>query len=571
MLGNEFIYEYKNNNKSGKMSSEKYIIKNYLDDYNLIIDYSDKNDISDLPFKQKVYHIINGINGLVFCKNPFCDNLVKFKNSTVGYLDYCCNKCVSSDPKIKKKKEQTNLKKFGYKHASLSEDIKKKVKSIYNSRTEKEKEIILNKRINTVKEKYGVDNVSKLDYIQNKRVESFKVNIEKWKESYKKSSLERYGVEHPWMSDEIHNKTIKKFYENYENRIINKLSKSSYNDTFVEFNFNNNKRIKLKCDNCNKEYLIEDYNFYFRVSNDYEICTNCNPIGSNYNVSNMELQLLNFIKNNYDGEILSNVRDIINPYEIDIYLPDLKLGFEFNSLYWHSELNKKKDYHYIKSEMSMVNNIQLIQIWEDDWVYNNDIVKSMILNKLNKTCNKIYARKCEIKEVSPSVSREFLNDNHIQGFVGSKIKLGLFYNDNLVSIMTFGSLRPSMGYSPNDGDYELIRFCNKLNTNVIGGASKLFKHFLRTYKPNLVISYSDNTYSNGNLYNRLGFHLCDEDVKLNYYWAINKKREHRYNFRKSNLVKMGYNSDKSEREIMYEDVGSYRIWGAGNKKWLFKI
>jgi hypothetical protein len=214
--------------------------------------------------------------------------------------------------------------------------------------------------------------------------------------------------------------------------------------------------------------------------------------------------------------------------------------------------------------------IQLIHIWEDDWVFKNDIICSMILNKLNKS-NKVYGRKTEVKEISDNkLIRKFLNENHIQGFVGSKIKLGLFFNDELVSLMTFGGLRRSMGYDPTDGDFELMRFCNKLNHSVIGGASKLFKHFIENYRYNTILSYSDNSYSNGNLYINLGFELENKETKLNYYWVIDNKREHRYNYRKSNLVERGYDKNKSEREIMYEDVGSYRIWGSGNKKWIKK-
>ena len=115
------------------------------------------------------------------------------------------------------------------------------------------------------------------------------------------------------------------------------------------------------------------------------------------------------------------------------------------------------------------NGIQLFHICEDDWIYKQNIIKSMILNKLGKSSNKIYARKTEVKEVIDNkLVREFLDNNHIQGFVGSKIKLGLFYKDELVSLMTF-SKRTFM----KNEDYELVRFCNKLNTNVIGGASKL--------------------------------------------------------------------------------------------------
>mgnify|MGYP003634273961 CR=1 FL=1 len=572
MLSNSYIKEVEMNNKSGKMFLEKYILKHYPKDHELILNYCTSNNLNDIPFKEKVYHTLNDIPYEILCGNPNCENSVKFHNSTIGYKNYCSTKCAGTDYKTKKKREETNIKKFGTKHASLNKEVMNKVKDIYNERTDEYKQSILDKRINTVNDRYGVDNVNKVDKIIKKRVESFKENVEIWKENYKKTSLKRYGVEHPWMDKGIHDKTIESSLDqkikSYTEKIIEKLpNKYQLINVINKKNINNRLTSIIKCPNCLDTFEINNSLLYDRtVRNKTEICTKCNPI--NRGISGLEIQFLNFIKSNYDGEIITNGREIITPYEIDIYLPDLNLAFEFNGLYWHSELNKDKNYHYLKSKMCEEKDIQLIHIWEDDWVFKNDIICSMILNKLNKS-NKIYGRKTEVRIITDNkLIRKFLNENHIQGFVGSKIKLGLFFNDELVSLMTFGGLRRSMGYEPTEGDFELMRFCNKLNHSVIGGASKLFKYFTKKYKYNTILSYSDNSYSNGNLYINLGFELEDKETKLNYYWVIDNKREHRYNYRKSNLIQKGYNKNKSEREIMYEDVGSYRIWGSGNKKWI---
>lgn len=570
MLSELYISEYTNNNKSGKMSSEKYISNNFKEDYEIILNYCDTNDL-DLPFKEKVYHTINKIPTIVLCKNPQCDKPVKFKNSTIGYVNYCSNKCVGTDPNIKRKKEETNIKKFGVKHASLNKDIQEKVKKVYDNRTLEDKNEILNKRRETVRDKYGVDNISQLEEAQLKRIDSFKKNIDTWKENYKKSSIERYGVEHPWEINDIHDKTVisslKKRTEVYKQKILEKLP-TNYNliEVINRKDINNRLTSRVKCPNCRGIFEINNSLLYDRtVRYKTDICTICNPISKG--TSGLEIELSNFISENYNGDIVTNVRNIISPYEIDVYLPDLKLAIEFNGLYWHSELNKDKDYHYKKTKMCESLGIQLIHIWEDDWVYKMDIVKSMILNKLNKNKNKIYARKCKIKVVTDNKDvRKFLNDNHIQGFVGSRFKIGLYYKEELVSLMTFGKLR----YSNDDsGGFELVRFCNKLNTSVVGGASKLFRYFIKNNRYNYIISYSDNSYSDGGLYKTLGFHLDEKKEKLNYYWVIDNKRNHRYNFRKNNLLKMGYDPNKSEREIMYEDVGSYRIWSCGNKKWIY--
>lgn len=165
-------------------------------------------------------------------------------------------------------------------------------------------------------------------------------------------------------------------------------------------------------------------------------------------------------------------------------------------------------YHLDKTKKSLENGINLFHIWEDDWKHKKDIVKSMIVNKLGKTPNRIFARKCKVYEVKDNkLVRNFLEENHIQGFVGSKIKFGLFYNGELVSLMTFGNLRKSLGQKSKEGSYEMLRFCNKLNYNVIGGASKLLNYFIKNFKVNEIISYSDSSRSNGNLYKQLGFSL----------------------------------------------------------------
>jgi hypothetical protein len=132
--------------------------------------------------------------------------------------------------------------------------------------------------------------------------------------------------------------------------------------------------------------------------------------------------------------------------------------------------------------------------------------------------------------------------------------------------MTFGKGRVMMGGDSNQ--YELLRFCNKLNTTVIGGADKLLKHFIKTYNPKEIISYADRRWSQGDLYKKLGFtHI--HDSKPNYFYIINKKREYRFKYRKDVLVKEGFDASKSEHHIML-DRGLYRIYDCGNKKYIIK-
>ena len=238
-------------------------------------------------------------------------------------------------------------------------------------------------------------------------------------------------------------------------------------------------------------------------------------------------------------------------------------------MYWHSEEYLNNNYHLNKTQECEKQSIKLIHIFEDEWLYKQEIVKSRLQNILGLTPNKIYGRKTEIREVSSKITKEFLIDNHIQGNVNSKINLGLYYNDELVSLMTFGNLRKSMGSTQKDDSYELLRFCNKLNTTVIGGADKLLKNFIRLYTPKEIISYADRRWSQGNLYEKLNFtHI--HDSKPNYWYILGTNREYRFKYRKDVLVKEGYDPSKTEHQIMI-NRGIYRIYDCGNKKFTLTI
>jgi len=429
---------------------------------------------------------------------------------------YYCNICNLE------RRKKTMIKKYGVEFPMQSIDLKLKIKEtnkkIYGTEWALQNNIIKNKLYETNFKKYGTKVVS-----QNKEVRL-------------KQTLSK----------------IKRIIKKYTN--------------FLFINYDSDKHlIKFKCDK-GHEFEINRFLLYDRYKYNANICTICNPIGIQF--SDVENKLLNFITKNYNKTIIENSREIIKPYELDIYLPDLSLAFEFNGLYWHNELYKDKNYHTMKSDLCEEKGIQLVHIWEDDWNYKQEIVKSMILNKLGKTSNKIFARKCKIKEIDDNkLVKEFLNENHIQGFVGSNIKIGLFIKNELVSLMTFGKKRKIMNTINKDDEYELIRFCNKLNTNVVGGASKLFKYFIKNYKSKEIITYADRSHSNGNLYKKLGFKFVLK-TKSNYYYVIDKKRYYRFNFRKDVLVKEGFNSNKTEHEIMLER-NFYRIYNAGNLKFTF--
>jgi len=176
-------------------------------------------------------------------------------------------------------------------------------------------------------------------------------------------------------------------------------------------------------------------------------------------ISNTEYDLRIWIQSIYKGTLLCNDRNAISPKEIDIYLPELKIGIEFNGVWYHSEYFKDKSYHHDKWLIAQNNGINLIQIYEDDWKHKKDIIKSRLLHIFGLNKQKIYARKCEIRKVQFKEIKEFLINNHLQGSVNSNINYALYYNNELVSVMTFGKPRKSIG--SNYEGYELYRYCNK--------------------------------------------------------------------------------------------------------------
>lgn len=439
-----------------------------------------------------------------------------------------------------------------WKNNPNKEEIAQKKVDKHNAKSDEEKQMIIDKRLSTYADEYGsVDNF--YEHVRDKSKETCK---------------DKYGVEHHMSHPDFIKKRVDSFMDTITEKIKNRLPE---NIEYIsrrsnDYNIKNNSCsiIKLKCLDCGEDFEINTQYLTFRINNNKNPCLICNPVL--HGKSGLELEVLDFVKNNYDKEVLSNKKTIISK-ELDIYLPNDNLAFEFNGLYWHSEEYKDNNFHKNKTDECKSIGINLMHIWEDDWLYKQDIVKSIIINKLGKS-NRIYARKCEIREITDNnIIKDFLNENHLQGFVGSKIKLGLFYENKLVSLMTFGELRKSLGQNRKEGTFELLRFCNILNTTIIGGASKLFKYFLNKYDPNQVISYSDNSRSVGGLYVNLGFQY-EHDTKPTYYYIIDDIRRHRFNYRKDILIKGGADPNKTEVEIMHER-GIYRIFDCGAKKWIY--
>lgn len=212
-----------------------------------------------------------------------------------------------------------------------------------------------------------------------------------------------------------------------------------------------------------------------------------------------------------------------------------------------------------KTEEYSSKGIQLLHIFENEWLLNRDIWKSVILSKLGKN-EIIYARKCEIRDVSDTESKVFLIENHLQGYSIASVRKGLYYNNELAAIMTFGKLRFSKEY-----DYELIRYCSKKFINVVGGASRLLKAFTREHSNSKIVSYANRRWSNGSLYERLGFTLVRKTAPNYFYFKNPLMLESRLAFQKHKLKDRLPNFDENltETENMYNH-GYRKIYDCGN-------
>ncbi len=296
--------------------------------------------------------------------------------------------------------------------------------------------------------------------------------------------------------------------------------------------------------------------------------------------STMEAEVADFLKE-LNVDFHTRDRQIINPLEIDIVVDSARLGIECNPTVTHNSsikdpwggLPKSHGYHQIKTNKCDKQGLFLFHIFGYEWEHKQDIIKSMLRNVLGKNTNVIYARKCQIKEVSGTDSFKFLEGNHRQGPAQSSIRLGLYYNDNLVSLMTFGKMRNSIGTGKKnlENTYELVRFCSVLDTNVIGAASKLFKHFVKEYQPEAVRSFSDRAHTKGTLYPSLGFREVARST-AGYVWVnvITNVAYHRTNAQKKNIQRFlnDYDIDLTQSEkIIMESHGFVRVFDSGTITW----
>lgn len=524
---------------------------------------------------EQVYIVLNGPPG--YCKYG---NKLQFNTFELGYRKGCVlgNKCKCvSDLRIKnqkstlikkygvtttgkipgvlEKRKATNLKKYGVEFPSQASEVQEKRALTIESHSLEYKGKIKEQRKQTFVNRYGVEH---------------HMHLESQRQKVKETNARKYGAEFPLQNSEIKKKVQEtwkqKTVDNVKSHIVKIKQGKSLSDLEKI-----SETIDTLFDKDKLKYLINSETTRKKVATQLGVSIstlylyinrhNLSPeLNKTAGTSSFEIEVGEFIEE-LGINIERNNRTVISPKELDILIPAKKIAIECCGLYWHSEKSKNKDkhYHYDKYKNCQEKGITLITIFEDEWNYKKNIVKERLKHILGIANSSIAARKCYVREISTAQANEFIERTHLQGAINSKINLALFYENDIVAVMTFGLPRYSKKY-----EYELLRFC--LDRPVVGAASKLFKYFEKTYSPALVISYSDNRWGNGSVYRYLGFVKNKETT--GYFYTDYFKRVNRNHFQKYKLVAEGHDPNLSEWEIV-QTLGYDRIWDCGQSLWIY--
>lgn len=468
---------------------------------------------------------------------------------------------------IREKIKQNNLKKYGVEYPVSTSDVKDKKKQTnldkYGSVTPFGNKEIQKKVKQEFLTKYGVENALQSDIVRNKIHET---NLEKYgsispfgdkdvQEKIKNTNLERYGVEYSIRDENIRNKIVQ---SNIANNCPN-YDLLRDKDRLIEFllSVDKEKRTSIYC----AEKLGVNVSTLLAWVSKHNIR---NEVSLVANRSHFEQDIIDWIKSFYSGEIANNTREF-KKYEIDIYLKELNLGIEFNGLYWHSDTFIPHKYHQNKSLYFKDKNIFIVHIYEWEWLNPKMQEKIMIYlkNLILDERQTVYARKCKVNEIDTKIYRDFLEEYHLQGFIGAETKLGLYYNGKLVQVMSFGKGRFGVKST------ELLRLCTHKDYKVVGGAEKLFHYYIKKYNPTQVVSYCNIDKFQGNVYYRLGM-KCDKINPPNYVWINSSTLDIKSRYQtQRHLIVSDECDTRTESEIM-RDLGYLKVEDAGTYKFVWE-
>ena len=458
--------------------------------------------------------------------------------------------------------QKASMKKFGTLWPTQSEAIKKKTADTcmtkWGTSCYLTSEECKNKNKQWSIDHYGVDHPFRSTEFREKCAETmldrygvkYTAQSDELRRKMQNTCKQRYGSEHYHSSEagKLHMQQVSLLSHGNSPEVVSLLTSEKLLGDFImsmspEERFVANIARKIGCDPTTLRFYIHKYHNLSDIVYEHE---------GGYCHSYLEDDIYEFVNSLAPAQ--RQYKRLIYPQEVDIYVPSCNFAIEVNGIYWHSDkFGRDSNYHRDKSIKVEATGNRLYHIFEYEWknTRTQKILKSQIKNALGLTSSKIYARKCNIRSLSAVDCREFLDDNHIQGFRSSSVYLGLFLANTLVAVLTLG--KP---YFSNSYEWEIYRYCSLTDTLVIGGFGKLFKHFIRQYAPSTVLTYSDNAKGTGEVYRMNGFKLIGT-TSPNYVWAKEYEVRSRYQCQMPN-----------EREHM-EALGFLRVYDCGSKKWVW--
>lgn len=422
-------------------------------------------------------------------------------------------------------------------------------------------------------ERYGVNNPAQIESSRKKISEKNKNNVESRLSKAKETNLKKYGIENPlllWDSSLYWKNISKENREEINKKIArSKLKKFESNDKYylchLEKIFKKDRTgitrniEKLEIIKKEGKYPYIEKKDLYKLSNYYTITE---LAGTSF----LEKELLSFIESIYHGEVQTNNRTIISPKELDIYIPEKRMAIEFNGLYWHDENHISNNSHFEKTQSCDKIGIDLIHIFEDDWLLKKEIVKSIIASRLGIYQQKFMARKLKIQYLDKNKAKEFFDKNHLQGFAKADYYIALVDQNQDTKQCGAFTMR---GF--HDGNIELTRFATKLNTQVVGGFGKIIADFIKLKDVKSITSYINKSFFNGKGYLAVGFKIVGK-IKPSYSYIYKGKRWHKSFFRKNKIKKMYsegklfYFDEKDSEHTNMKKNGIYRIYDSGNLK-----
>ncbi len=535
--------------------------------------------LSSTNARQIIYHIKQQSLVIPCCE---CSNQLSWHLDLQQYRAYCSPKCTATYSTVIKKKK--NLELLGVEWHTQTNDWKTKVKS-------------------TSLEKYGVDHYSQTDEYKQRVITS---NLEKYnvshvmhlsetKQKIKNTNLIKYGFDNPAKNYNVQSKIKETNLIRYgcTNPLLNLDIQQQIKDTnIIKYGYINplsNASIREKSVATKREHYfsadtLEKLTNASWLENEQHSGKTVHEIANDIGISSSQLCKIfhslniNIVRHSaselerrlylhYDQKgvkIITNNRTIISPKELDLYFPDYNLAIEINGCYFHSEqYNKTQMYHLQKTNACISQNIALLQFWDTEINEKWEQTINLIDSRLGLH-SKLYARHTNLQVVNSAEKAQFISTHHLQGDVNSLINLGLYDTTNrLIMVATFGKPR----FTKATNTFELLRLCSFSGLQVVGGASKLIKHFVKCYmEPNdVLLSYCNRRYSTGNVYYKLGFTL--ESTSPPGFFYIDKSGKYagsRYQWQK-HLMKhklLTFDNTLTASQNM-ENNGFFKVWDCG--------